>query len=88
MHTESLKSPVLSPLVGMNKDEIITIARQIETFEHSIQPYPDCCSFMIAAHPETRGVLEMVERLEKNITDLEELLLKTVAGAEKSEFSS
>jgi hypothetical protein len=43
---------------------------------------------MIAAHPETRGVLEMVERLEKNITDLEELLLKTVAGAEKSEFSS
>jgi thiamine biosynthesis protein ThiI len=82
------KLPVLSPLVGMNKDEIITIARHIETFEHSIQPYPDCCSFMIAAHPETRGVLEVVERLEKNITDLEELLLKTVAGAEKSEFSS
>jgi thiamine biosynthesis protein ThiI len=52
--------PVLSPLVGMNKDETITIAKQIETYEHSIQPYPDCCSFMIAAHPETRGVLEHI----------------------------
>jgi thiamine biosynthesis protein ThiI len=79
--------PVLSPLVGMNKDETITIAKQIETYEHSIQPYPDCCSFMIAAHPETRGVLELVTLLEGNIDGLEELLLKTVAGAEKTEFS-
>ena len=42
---------------------------------------------MIAAHPETRGVLELVTLLEGNIDGLEELLLKTVAGAEKTEFS-
>ncbi len=78
--------PVFSPLVGMNKDETILIAKQIETYDHSIQPYPDCCSFMIAAHPETRGVLQVVERLEENIAGLEDLLLETVAGAEKTEF--
>lgn len=78
--------PVLSPLVGMNKDETIEIARQIGTYEHSIQPYPDCCSFMIAAHPETRGVLEEVERLEKNIDNFDELIFKTVINAEKKEL--
>jgi hypothetical protein len=41
---------------------------------------------MIAAHPETRGVLQVVERLEENIAGLEDLLLETVAGAEKTEF--
>jgi len=80
--------PVLSPLVGMNKDETISIAKQIETYEHSILPYPDCCSFMIAAHPETHGVLEMVERLEENIDGLDELLIKTVAAAEVKELSA
>lgn len=78
--------PVLSPLTGMNKDETITIARQIGTYEHSILPYPDCCSFMIAAHPETRGVLEKVERFEQNIDNLEELLAQTVADAEMKHF--
>ena len=80
--------PVLSPLVGMNKDETITIAKQIGTYEHSIQPYPDCCSFMIAAHPETRGELVMVERFEENIDGLEELLIRTVAAAKVKAFSA
>jgi thiamine biosynthesis protein ThiI len=78
--------PVLSPLVGMNKDETINIAKQIGTYEHSIEPYPDCCSFMIAAHPETRGVLDMVDRFESNIDGLEELLTEAVADAARSEF--
>ncbi len=78
--------PVLSPLVGMNKDETIEIAKHIGTYEHSIQPYPDCCSFMIASHPETRGVLEEVECIEKNIDGLDEFVLETVAKAEKKEF--
>jgi thiamine biosynthesis protein ThiI len=56
--------PVLSPLVGMNKDETIAIARQIGTYQHSIEPYPDCCSFMIAPHPETRGVVEMARTVD------------------------
>ncbi len=78
--------PVLSPLVGMNKDETIDIAKHINTYEHSIQPYPDCCSFMIAPHPETRGALDEVERLERNIDGLDEFILETAARAEKKEF--
>ena len=78
--------PVLSPLVGMNKDETIVIARQIGTYRHSIEPYPDCCSFMIAPHPETRGVVETAQRLEANIDGLEELLQQAVESAERLEF--
>ncbi len=77
---------MLSPLVGMNKDETIAIAKQIGTYEHSIEPYPDCCSFMIAPHPETRGVLELVEQFEANIDGLEALLLEAVDTAERLEF--
>lgn len=78
--------PVLSPLVGMNKDETIAVAKKIGSYEHSILPYPDCCSFMIAPHPETRGVLQMVERFETGIERLDERLEQTVAGAEVQEF--
>lgn len=78
--------PVLAPLVGMNKDETIAIAQKIGTYEHSIQPYPDCCSFMIAAHPETRGVLETIVGYEAHIERLDELIDDAVASAEKSEF--
>jgi len=78
--------PVLSPLVGMNKDETIALAKQIGTYEHSIEPYPDCCSFMIAQHPEIRGVLEVVNQIEANIDGLEELLLEAVENVERLEF--
>jgi len=78
--------PVLSPLVGMNKDETIDLARKIGTFEHSIQPYPDCCSFMIAPHPETRGVLDMMEQYESGIDGLEELIEQALAAVEVQEF--
>jgi len=84
---EASQLPVLSPLVGMNKDETILLAKQIGTYEHSIEPYPDCCSFMIAAHPETRGVLDLVKQFEVNIDGLEELLLEAVESVERLEFS-
>ncbi|MDH4026451.1 MAG: hypothetical protein OEU57_13660, partial [Desulfuromonadales bacterium] len=84
---EASQLPVLSPLVGMNKDETILIAKQIGTYEHSIEPYPDCCSFMIAPHPETRGVLDLVKQFEANIDGLEELLLEAVESIERLEFS-
>ena len=78
--------PVLSPLIGMNKDETILLAKQIGTYDYSIEPYPDCCSFMIAPHPETRGVLELVKQFEANIDGLEELLLEAVESVERLEF--
>lgn len=74
--------PVLAPLVGLNKEEIITIAERIGTFEDSIQPYPDCCSFMIAPHPDTRGNLADIERFEAGMPQLDELLENCLAEAE------
>jgi len=52
--------PVLRPLIGMDKEEIITIARKIGTFETSIQPYEDCCTVFTPKHPKTRPELEKV----------------------------
>ncbi len=52
--------PVLRPLIGMDKEEIITVARKIGTFETSIQPYEDCCTVFTPKHPKTRPELEKV----------------------------
>ncbi|NQT50296.1 tRNA 4-thiouridine(8) synthase ThiI [Candidatus Kuenenbacteria bacterium] len=67
--TDMLK---LAPLIGMNKTEIISEAAKIGTYDISIEPYEDCCSLMIAKHPETRANLEQVEKVEEslNVNDL------------------
>lgn len=52
--------PVLRPLIGMDKEEIIEISRKIGTFETSIQPYEDCCTVFTPKHPKTRPELERV----------------------------
>jgi thiamine biosynthesis protein ThiI len=80
--------PVLSPLIGMNKDETVTLARAIGTFEYSAVPYPDCCSFMIAPHPETRAELEEILRYEAAFEEAESLVAEAVAQSEIREFSA
>ncbi len=57
--------PVYSPLAGASKIEIINRARAIGTYEISIQPHEDCCSFLVAKHPETRARLEEVLATEQ-----------------------
>ena len=56
--------PLLSPLIGYDKEEIIALARRIGTFEISIEEYCDICSFLIAKHPETRGKKGEVTKFE------------------------
>ena len=56
--------PLIRPLVGMDKNEIIDEARRLGTFETSILPDQDCCSLFIPAHPETRARLDQVEAAE------------------------
>ena len=56
--------PVLRPLIGMDKVEIIRIARQIGTFDTSILPYEDCCTVFTPRHPCTRPKLEDVRTAE------------------------
>ena len=52
--------PVFRPCIGMDKEEIVTIARKIDTFETSIQPYEDCCTVFTPKHPRTKPELEKV----------------------------
>ncbi|MCZ6695010.1 MAG: tRNA 4-thiouridine(8) synthase ThiI, partial [Acidobacteria bacterium] len=56
--------PIYAPLSGLSKREIIEAAKEIGTYETSIIPHDDCCSFMIAKHPATRADLEKVRAME------------------------
>ena len=75
--------PVLPPLIGFDKEETIDIAKRIGTYEISILPYEDCCTLMVAKHPETRAKLEEVERME-SLADFKEE--EAVERAEVFEF--
>ncbi len=56
--------PLLSPLIGFDKEEIITVGKRIGTYDISIEEYCDICSYLIAKHPETRGKPEEVAAFE------------------------
>ncbi len=62
--------PVFRPLIGMDKEEIVTIARKIDTYDTSILPYEDCCTVFTPRHPRTRPTISAVEEQEAKIKDL------------------
>ena len=70
------------PLVGMDKEEIVTIARKIGTMETSILPYEDCCTVFTPKHPKTKPSLGQVLHAERNL-NREELIERALAGVEK-----
>jgi len=71
----------LAPLIGRNKIEIIDIARKIDTLTISEEPYGDCCSLLIAKHPETRGTIAKVLQAEEALGDIEKLMDDVVEQA-------
>jgi len=73
--------PVLRPAIGMDKEEIVTIARKIDTFETSILPYEDCCTVFTPRHPRTRPQLPLVIEAEKPL-DRERLMETAIANTE------
>ncbi len=76
-----VEMPVFRPLIGMDKNEVIDIARKIGTFETSILPYEDCCTVFVAKHPKTRPVLEKIEESESKL-DINNLVETAVANME------
>ena len=73
-----IEMPLFRPLVGTNKDEIIYIARDIGTYEISIEPYKDCCA-LITGNPKTRSVHEDLVTLEKTLLpDYTQLIQRTM----------
>ena len=58
----SVDIPIFPPLIGMDKEEIVTIARRIGTMETSILPYEDCCTVFTPRHPKTKPNKAQVDR--------------------------
>ena len=71
--------PVFRPVIGMDKEEIIAIARRIDTFETSIQPYEDCCTVFTPRHPRTRPRIAEIEAAEAAFA-VDELVKEAVEG--------
>ena len=65
---EACHMPVFRPLIGMDKTEIIEIARKIDTFETSIQPYEDCCTVFTPKHPKIRQTVKEVIETARKVT--------------------
>lgn len=75
------RMPVFRPLIGMDKTEIISVSRKIDTFDISIQPYEDCCTVFTPKHPKTRPCLDEVEKAQ-NCFDFTEMIRKAVDETE------
>ena len=73
--------PVLRPLIGFDKEEIIRLARRIGTFETSVLPYEDCCTVFTPRHPELRPTAAKAEAAEAAL-DVDALVEEAVRGAE------
>ena len=72
--------PVFRPCIGMDKEEIVQIARKIGTFETSIQPYEDCCTVFTPKHPRTKPELAKVEEQQRRL-DFDALVQEALDGA-------
>lgn len=79
--------PVFRPVIGMDKKEIVEIARRIDTFETSILPYEDCCTVFTPKHPKTKPVISEVEAAEAGF-DFEPLLEKAVKDIVIKDFKA
>lgn len=79
--------PVLQPLIGMDKEEIITLSRKIGTFETSILPYEDCCTVFTPRHPKTHPKLSDVEAAE-SVLDIDALVDEAFKGIERIELEN
>ncbi|MBR2048022.1 MAG: tRNA 4-thiouridine(8) synthase ThiI [Oscillospiraceae bacterium] len=74
--------PIFMPLVGMDKEEIVTIARKIGTLETSILPYEDCCTVFTPKHPKTKPTIGQLLNAEKRL-DREALIQRALESVEK-----
>ena len=69
--------PVYRPLIAMDKQDIVTIAEKIDTYETSILPYEDCCTIFVAKHPVTKPNVEYIRRSETKLAEKIDELMNT-----------
>jgi thiamine biosynthesis protein ThiI len=76
-----VKRPVFRPLIGLDKEQIIAIAKEIDTYETSCLPYEDCCTVFTPRHPVTKPKLDRTEQAEKAL-DTETLIQEAMENIE------
>ena len=76
--------PVYRPCIGMDKQEIVKISEEINTYETSILPYEDCCTIFVAKHPVTKPNLAVIKRHEKNLEDVIDGLMETALNTKET----
>ena len=74
--------PVFRPCIGMDKEEIVTISKKIDTYETSILPYEDCCTIFVPKHPKTKPSISEIQEAEKLLTDPEGMMEKAIQDRE------
>jgi len=79
---ESVRIPILRPLIGLDKEEIVNIAKRIGTYEISIKPQEDCCTLFVPKRQVTAAKLEDVKRIEEELP-VEELVENAMKKVEK-----
>ena len=80
---EVTKLPVFRPLIGFDKEEIIKIAKNIDTFETSILPFEDCCTIFVAKHPVTKPKLKSIYKSEEKLSDEIDALINKAIETEE-----
>jgi len=78
--------PVFRPLIGMDKNEVVSIARKIGTFETSILPYEDCCTVFVPKHPKTKPILSDILKSE-SVLDVSGLIDEAIRNTEIREIN-
>ncbi|MBQ7972544.1 MAG: tRNA 4-thiouridine(8) synthase ThiI [Lachnospiraceae bacterium] len=79
--------PVYRPLIAFDKQDIVTIAEKIKTYETSILPYEDCCTIFVAEHPVTKPNVNVIAKHEENLADcIDEMVKTAVEGREVIEI--
>ncbi|MCD8131649.1 MAG: tRNA 4-thiouridine(8) synthase ThiI [Lachnospiraceae bacterium] len=69
--------PVYRPLIAFDKEDIVTLAKRIDTYETSILPYEDCCTIFVAKHPVTKPNLGIIKKHERHLEEGMEELVRT-----------
>ena len=78
------KMPVYRPLIAFDKQDIVSMAEKIGTYETSIQPFEDCCTIFVAKHPVTKPRLNVIEKHEKALEKvLDDMVAKAIENVEK-----
>jgi len=79
---EATKMPILRPLIGMDKEEIVQLAKKIGTYDISILPQEDCCNLFVPKHPATKSDIKKIKEIEKGL-DVSKMVKKALRNADK-----